>query len=161
MLNPAPNPRRLAACRAPLSAALLLMACAGPTLQIDNPEQHRVFVDGVEETRQELPFRYYGTVHCDVLPPYTPPGSRQPFRGQPFSGLPTRHAVVVEPPANPWWFPFDLPIELWSWARHGQTPTVVTAELTPRSNAEPVMPGVQPSDLRNINERAWQARISR
>jgi hypothetical protein len=156
MLNPAPNPRSLAACPASLSAALLLVGCAGPTLQIDNPNEHRVFVDGVEEARPELPFRYYGTVHCDVLPANAPPDSRQQFRG-----LPTRHAVVVAPPASPWWFPFDLPIELWSWARHGQTPTVIHAELTNRSNAEPILPGVQPSDLRNINERAWQARISR
>jgi hypothetical protein len=155
MHNPAPKLRSLT-CLASTAAALLLVGCAGPALQIDNPGQHRVFLDGVEETRQTLPFRYYGTLQCDVLPGAAVQGSREEFRN-----TPSRRAVAVRPPANPWMFPLDLPVELWAWAWHGQPPTTVTAELSPRSDAEPVLPGVQPSDLRSINERALQARISR
>jgi len=137
-------------------AILLLTACAGPALQIDNPGKHRVFLDGVEEARETVPFRYYGTMQCDVLPS----AEAQSPRAQ-FLNSPSRQLVTVPPPASPWLFPFDLPLELWSWARRGHPTTTVTAEMAPRGSAEQILPGVQPSGLRGINERAQQARISR
>ena len=141
--------------------AALTGGCAGPTLQIDNPAQHAVFVDGRQEAGRELPFRYYGTTAIDALPadlPVAPAQPDHPPRAD-LSQQPTRQLVVTAPPSSPWLFPLDLPLELVAWLWRGQPPAQAAITLQPAPAAG--SPEVRPQGETELVERATAARIQR
>ena len=143
------------------TVAALSTSCAGPTLQIDNSAQHAIFVDGRQEAGRELPFRYYGTTAVDALPadlPGTPTQPDHPPRAD-LSQQPARQLVVTAPPASPWLFPLDLPLELMVWLWRGQPPAQAAITLPPAPAAG--SPEVRPKGEPELVERATAARIQR
>lgn len=137
-----------------LLAAALASSCKGPRLQIDNPERHRVFVDGRSTTAESLPFRYYGVTRWDAIP--ADRDGKPDWRRRSAS-----REVEIAPPAPPFLFPFDLPMELATWLVGGTHDTTTTIEL-PHTDAQ----DRNESDLGNaeraaITERALAARASR
>lgn len=137
-----------------LLATMLASSCTGPRLHIDNPERHRVFVDGRLEASETLPFRYYGVTRWDAIP--------VDRDGEPdWSRRAASREVVIAPPAPLFLFPLDLPIELVVWLVGGTGDTTTTIEV-PRTDAQ----SRNESDLGNAEraattERALAARASR
>ncbi|MEO6596242.1 MAG: hypothetical protein ABIP94_15950 [Planctomycetota bacterium] len=136
-----------------LLAALAAAACTGPSLHIDNPDAHRVFIDGVEQTTPELKFRYYGTTRWDAQP--APEDGRPDWSLQPASEL-----VAVPEPASPWLFPLDFPLELLRRAVRGREDTTAAIAL-PATPPEQLLSAEAAPSLLQVTERALQARISR
>lgn len=137
-----------------LLATVLASSCTGPQLHLDNPEQHRVFVDGRITWAESLPFRYYGVTRWDAIP-----ADRD---GEPdWNRRAASREVAIPPPAPPFLFPLDLPIELATWLLGGTGDTTTTIDV-PRTDAQ----ARNESDLGNaeraaITERALAARASR
>lgn len=140
-----------------LAALLAVLACApactGPAMHIDNPDHHRVFVDGFEQRASDLPFRYYGTSRWDAQP--APKDGRPDWSLQPASG-----AVPIPAPAPMWLFPFDFPLELVQRALHGRQDVAAVIQLPPTPPGERMDVEATPN-LVQITERALQARIER
>ncbi|MGE3173510.1 MAG: hypothetical protein AB7O97_12870 [Planctomycetota bacterium] len=126
-------------------------ACTGPALRVeaDGPR----YVDGARLVRDELPFRYYGTLLVDTLPPDQPDGRAD------WSRLPQRTAVELPVPVTRWLFPLDLPVELLGRLFGG--PGDQAVQIAPRANPEPVVTGFQPAGLEPLRERALAARVQR
>lgn len=150
------RPRTAVLLQAPplLLATVLASSCTGPRLHLDNPERHRVFVDGRLTGAETLPFRYYGVTRWDAFP-----ADRD---GQPdWHRRPTSREVAIAPPAPPFLFPLDLPIELATWLLGGTGDTTTTIDV-PQSDAQ----ARNAWELGNaeraaITERALAARASR
>lgn len=134
-------------------------------MHLEQPAGQRVFVDGRVETRTELPFRYYGTTVLDALPgdaePAGPHTAGGPRKRADFSLRPVRTLVELPPPAEPWLFPLDFPLEVVHWLRHGAPPTRAAVAAAPVPESERVLPGVRPAGIEQVNERARAARVSR
>lgn len=131
-----------------------LAACTGPSLRLDEPDGHPLFLDGRATAAGETPFRYYGTAAWDALP-------RDVDGRADWSKRPTRGTVAVPPPAPPWLFPFDLPIELVALALHGrpdQTAAVRVDAAAPEPRGEAEIVNVE---LAGLAARARAARASR
>ena len=141
----------------PIAVALGLLAfaaCTGPATHIHNPDGHRVFVDGLETTKTELAFRYYGTSRWDATPADK---NRKPD----WELLPASQPLELPPPASPWLFPLDLPLELAHRAFFGRedASAMISLPATPRDwlfESE-----VRPPDLGHFTARALQARLNR
>ncbi len=147
------HPTRLS--RLTVLAACLAGACTGPATRVHNPAGHRVFVDGTAVAAQELPFRYYGTGWWSALPADV--GRDAPDWSLQVAGGP----IDQPPPASPWLFPVDFPIELVRRALLGRED--VTAEIVlpavpadQRIDAE-----VPPTGQTDLDARARRARIRR
>jgi hypothetical protein len=129
----------------------LLAACQGPALHIDNPEGHTVFLDGVQTTAVDIPFRYFGTTRWDAQPV-----DRDPLGD--WSLQPASKAVTISAPVSPVLFPFDLPLELLVWVVRGTVDTTTVIELPPT-------PAQQLAEaegaLGTLVQRAQEARVSR
>jgi len=137
-----------------LVAAGLAGSCTGPSTHLDNPGRHVCFVDGRLERRTELPFRYYGTSRVDALP--------ADLASEPdWSLQPSSQAVPMPPPASPWLFPFDFPIELVRRMLLGREDTAVVIALRPTPPELRVQPEIRPIGLEQVDERARAARIAR
>ena len=136
-------------------AALCLCACKGPALHLHNPEQHPVFVDGTAETRETLPFRYYGTTRWDALPRDV--DGEADWKRQPASQL-----VAIPPPASPLLFPLDLPLEFFDWLIHGKRSVSTTVTLPPNAaNSEQAPAEGDRAALGALRQRAQAAREQR
>jgi len=132
-----------------LLATLLASSCTGPRLHLDNPERHRVFVDGRLTGAESLPFRYYGVTRWNTIP-----ADRD---GKPdWQRRPASREVAIAPPAPPFLFPFDLPIELATWLLGGTGDTTTTIEVQARDESE-----LGNAERAAITERALAARASR
>jgi hypothetical protein len=149
---------RLAAIAAALTGISTTGACTGPRLHVDNPDRHRVLVDGVATAappplRLEVPFRYYGTTAVDTLPAAGADG--RPDWGH----RPRRTLVPIDAPASGWLFPLDFPIELAARALRGRGDVTVTATV---DAAPPPAEGELANAERGaVAERARAARIAR
>ena len=160
---------RLMTKRAPKQTLLLALAAfgaacqsAGPTLTIENPSGHVVYIDGRQvldgrgeaaEADRELPFRYYGATRCDVIPRVAERDG-VPIFDQRIHSIP----VALPPPASPWLFPLDLPLEAIDRLFHGRRDVVITAVATPRDRMEGSIPQEQ---LGELSARARAARSER
>ena len=132
-----------------LLATVLVISCTGPKLHLDNPERHRVFVDGRLTWAESLKFRYYGVTRWDAIP-----ADRD---GLPdWERRPASREIAIAPPAPPYLFPLDLPIELASWLLGGTGDTTTTIEVRARNEAE-----LGNAERAAITERALAARASR
>lgn len=101
----------------------------------------------------ELPFRYYGATRWDVLP-----NVRQDNGVPVFDEGPQSVEVELAPPASPWLFPFDFPIELIDRALHGRRDVKVTVSARPK----PMIQGeIPPEELGRLSARARAARSQR
>jgi hypothetical protein len=149
------SPRTLA-----VATALGLSACTGPVLHLEIPAGQHLFVDGRAESRTELPFRYYGTTVLDALPGDVPAAPNARSRAD-FGHRPSRTLVALPPPAELWLFPFDFPVEVVHWLRHGHQATRAAVAAVPVPAAERVLSGVRPTGIEQVNERARAARSSR
>jgi hypothetical protein len=133
---------------------LAFAACTGPATHIHNPDGHRVFVDGLETTKTELPFRYYGTSRWDATP-----ADKQ---GEPdWKLLPASQPLELPPPASLWLFPIDLPLELAHRAFFGREDTTATIRLPATPADMQIEAEVRPQDLGHFTARALQARLTR
>ena len=149
-------PRRTLASRLThaLSLMLVVAACTGPATRVSNPDGHRVFVDGQTLHREYLPFRYYGTSRWDAMPVDTPHGPDWSLR-------PSSGRIDLPPPATPWLFPFDFPLELLHRSFHGRGDVVANVSLPPAGPDVAIESEVTPAGLPNLLERAFAARTSR
>jgi hypothetical protein len=133
---------------------LALAACTGPATHIHNPDGHRVFVDGLETTKTELPFRYYGTSRWDATP--------ADQAGKPdWKLLPASQSLELPPPASLWIFPLDLPLELAQRAFSGREDTSAFIRLPATPQEWQFESEVRPPDLPRFTARALQARLTR
>lgn len=160
---------RLMTKRAPTQTLLLVLAAlggacrsAGPTLTVKNPSGHAVYIDGRQvldgrgdpaEADLELPFRYYGATRCDVIP-RVDERDGVPIFDQRIRSFP----VALPPPASPWLFPLDLPLEAIDRLLHGRRDVVITAAARPRDRMEGSIPQEQ---LGELSARARAARSER
>ena len=142
-------------------AASLATGCStyrprAPQLAIDNPGEHRLFVDGRElATDEPLKFRYYGVTRWDLLPRV------QVENGLPaFDHLPASGAVAITAPASPWLFPLDFPLEVVDRLLHGRRDQRVTARATARENG-PGGTTISRQELSRLSARARAARARR
>jgi hypothetical protein len=131
-----------------------LAACTGPSLRLDEPDGHPLFVDGQATTAGETPFRYYGTTVWDALP-------RDVDGRADWSRRPTRGTVAVPPPAPLWLFPFDLPVELVHRALHGRPDQAVAVEVAPATPEPRGEAEIVNVELARLAARARAARSSR
>jgi hypothetical protein len=129
-------------------------ACTGPSTHVHNPDGHRVFVDGQALASERLPFRYYGTSRWDADPADT-------ARGPDWSLQPASGRIDLPPPASPWLFPLDLPLELARRALFGREDVIVAVELPPAGADLAIEPEVPPAGLPELVDRAIAARIRR
>jgi len=133
---------------------LAFAACTGPATHIHNPDGHRVFVDGLETTKTELPFRYYGTSRWDATP--------ADQAGKPdWKLLPASQSLELPPPASLWIFPLDLPLELAQRAFSGREDTSASIRLPATPQEWQFESEVRPPDLPRFTARALQARLTR
>lgn len=159
-MRPSPMRHRLMGTRRTLLlVALGTIACRGPSLHVDNPEGHPVFVDGVRlpdaaDGVHTLPFRYYGTTRWDAVPKDL--DGDADWERQPASA-----AVTIAPPAPALLFPLDLPIELVHWILRGQPATTTAVALPRSSTAELVATAPGNSQLGAVRQRAQAARTRR
>lgn len=130
-------------------------ACTGPATHVDNPRGHRVFVDGHATSASELPFRYYGTSRWNALPADTDAG-RADWRLLPDGG-----ATELPPPASPWFFPLDFPLEVVRRVVLGREDVTTHVELPPTPADQVVETGVPPTGQLELVERAHRARTAR
>jgi len=142
-----------------LLLALGTIACRGPSLHLDNPDGHPVFVDGVRlppatDGTHTLPYRYYGTTRWDAVPKDL--DGDADWEHQPASAT-----VTIAPPAPPLLFPLDLPIELVSWLLHGKPPTTAVVALPHSSAAELAATAPANRQLGAVQQRAMAARSRR
>ena len=138
-----------------MAAVLVGAACQGPALHVVNEGGHRVFVDGVETDEPTLPFRYYGATRWDALP------IEPDERGLPrFALSPASGTVRVPPPASPWLFPLDLPVELVVRLLHGRRDATANVELSPRTDATSDRE-IPTAELGALSGRARTARVAR
>ena len=129
-------------------------ACTGPALHLENPDDHTVFLDGVQTKAGTKPFRYYGSTRWDALPADRDGKLDLAHR-------PTSQHVEIPPPANPWLFPLDFPLELLSRLVAGRPDTTTTVRVQgppPEVRTEEEM---VKSELPQLTERAREARASR
>ena len=170
--------------RAPTTTFLLVLAAVGagcqspgPKLTLENPDREQVFLDGRQilsgnekpdpdaiapgevdsesalQSIAELPFRYYGATRWDVLP------NVRVDNGVPvFDEGPESVVVDIEPPASPWLFPFDFPIEAVDRLLHGRRDTTVTVRAAKKRMIEGEIP---PDELGKLSARARAARSER
>ena len=141
----------------PTAVALGLLAfaaCTGPATHIHNPDGHRVFVDGLETAKTELPFRYYGTSRWDATP--VDKGGRPDW-----NLLPASQAIDLPPPVTPWIFPLDLPLELAHRAFSGREDSNTTIRLPVTPAEMQIEAEARPPDLGHFTARALQARVLR
>jgi hypothetical protein len=171
-----------------LVSSAFVAACTGPSLHVHNPDEHRVFIDGValaatsqaEPNQLEL-FDGEG-IDAPALPvqpvePDMPLASRSlPFRyygatrwdalprdlgdNADFNHRPTSRIVQLPAPVSPWLFPLDLPLEILSWVVSGPTQhtTTVAVDITP---PEQRVGETAPVDLGSFADRARAARSQR
>lgn len=130
-------------------------ACTGPTLRVENPGGHPLFLDGLAAKPGTKPFRYYGTTRWDALPADLPKGRPD------WQHRPTSQHVAVPPPVSPWIFPLDFPLELLVRLANGRADatTVVAVEPVapdPRTETE-----IANLELAALTQRALQARVAR
>ncbi|MCA8976988.1 MAG: hypothetical protein KDC98_19855 [Planctomycetes bacterium] len=153
---------RLAAAMPPRIAALIAIAgvgagaCAGPgpATVIANPQQHRCFLDGVQQQRRHVPFRFYGTSRIDVVP--------ADVRGRPdWSRRPGSIAVQLSPPVSPWLFPLDFFAEIYERTANGPGDATVTVAAEPIAPEMQIDPEARPAGIDELNQRAHAARIAR
>ncbi|MCK5941677.1 MAG: hypothetical protein KAI24_06900 [Planctomycetes bacterium] len=166
-----------------LALAGLATACntPGPTLTIANPERERVYLDGRQvlhgregldpppearaadqdaqdreralESVVELKFRYYGTTRWDVLP-----NVREDSGVPVFDELPNSAEVEITPPASPWLFPFDFPLEIVDRTLFGRRDREVV--VAPKQK-QPIGGEIPQDDLGKLSARARAARSAR
>ncbi len=135
-------------------AVCALAACEGPRTIVANPDEHPTFVDGRRLAADSLPFRYYGTSRWDALPK---DGERRPD----FARQPASAAIELPPPASPWLFPFDFPLEVLRRLTVGREDVTATVALPPTPPEQVVHSGVRPVEVDQLAERAAAARILR
>jgi len=140
-------------------ATLLAGACTGPHTHIDNPQEHRVFLDGRQTQAQSMPFRYYGTSRWDAQPKdYI--ASNGELRAD-WNLVPASQTFEQPEPVTPWLFPFDFPLELLSLLTSGQETFEAKVELPATREEDRPSADVRPIELDRLAERARQARILR
>ena len=155
--------------RAPTKTLLLLLAATGaacrspgPELTMQNPGGDVVFLDGKRvldgdapdaEPARALPFRYYGVTRWDVLP------NIEERNGVPlFDRGPQSAEVELAPPASPWLFPFDFPLEALDRLIYGRRDVTVEAIAAPKQRIEGAIPQ---DELGKLSARARAARSKR
>ena len=155
--------------RAPTTTLLFVLAASGaacrspgPEMTVQNPGGHVVFLDGKRvldgnaleaEPTRVLPFRYYGVTRWDVLP------NIQEQDGVPmFDVGPQSAEVDLAPPANPWLFPFDFPLEALGRLLYGRQDAEITAEAAAKQRIEGAIPQ---DELGKLSARARAARSER
>ena len=162
--------------RARTTTLLLLAAAAaacntpGPRLRLENPERHAVFLDGRRVATErapdaarapdalpdgvaEVPFRYYGATRWDVLPTVSEDDGVPRFDRAPQSAV-----VALPPPANPWLFPLDFPLELIRRTWSGRRDVVVEVRAAPK---EPLQGEIPQETFGELSARARAARGAR
>src|SRR5690606_18144942 len=119
--------------------------CTGPKLRLKNPDEHAVFLDGRQVHKQTQNYRYYGTTRWDTLP------TVREDNGVPvFENMPHSETVVIPPPASPWLFPFDLPLEViyrTILGRPDQEVTVAAIQKPPEQRVRLEIPSEELSKL--------------
>ncbi|MBZ0150760.1 MAG: hypothetical protein K8J09_04440 [Planctomycetes bacterium] len=135
-------------------ATMLCAACAGPELHLHNPAGHRVFLDGVLTSAETVPFRYYGNLRCDAEPADV--DGRADFAHRPHS-----EDIELAPPASPWLFPLDFPLEVLAWVANGERAAAIAIELPVTSAAERLDGNIPPTGLGSFVDRARAARGQR
>jgi hypothetical protein len=130
-------------------------ACTGPTLQIENPDRHLAFRDGVTAPGKPMPFRYFGVTTIDAQP-------ADDHRGRAdWSRTPKRQTVAIPPPAPGWLFPLDLPIALVDRLLHGRGDRTVQAEVGTTPIIGATGNDAADAELAAIAARAQAARVTR
>jgi hypothetical protein len=149
-----PESRFLAYCRPVWLAAAA--ACTGPALHLECADP--LFVDGVREPRDEVPFRYYGTTRLSAQPMRSMPGDdpRPDWDRQP-SAL----DVAIPPPITGWLFPLDLPLELLRRGLFGREDARAALALPPTPADLAVHGEVEPVGADVARARALLARVAR
>ena len=115
-----------------------------------------MFVDGMATSEPMLPFRYYGVSRWDALPVDTQANGRPSWALQPGSG-----AIELPPPASPWLFPLDLPLELARRIVFGREDVTATIVLPPTPADQRIDAEVAPTGQSGLVDRAQKARTSR
>ncbi|MFK7741079.1 MAG: hypothetical protein AB8H80_12235 [Planctomycetota bacterium] len=145
---------------------LTLQSVAGAT------DEHALFVDGAKKEgagpdrwladgpippqTYSLPFRYYGTTRWDALPVVPVENGVPRFDREPASA-----EVVVEPPASPWLFPLDFPIEVFDRLVNGRRDLTVPIDVPPKSQEEQDWRQIPREALSEMTARARAARVAR
>ncbi len=130
----------------------LAAACTGPSLHVDNPSRHDVFVDGVATPAAVVPFRYYGTFAIDTLPADRADGKPD------WDHRATRALVPVPAPVSGWLFPLDFPLELADRLLHGRRDRTVPVAVDRAAAAGEQLTA---EALAATAARAHAARVSR
>lgn len=136
------------------AAALLLVACAGPTLTVAPTEPASAhYVDGQRLEGPTMLLPYYGTAALDAFPIPGPGTSTE------LTWLPRRTVAEWPEPITPWLFPLDFPAEcLWHLVR-GRGDRVVEAPLL--ANPEPAVAPFPLPGTGELRRRAYAARAAR
>lgn len=140
-----------------MASLALAAACHAPSTHLDNPGQHTCYLDGVQETRDEVPFRFYGTSRIDVIPA----NLNAPQAGPDFEHQPTSVLVTTPVPANPWLFPLDFVLEAADRMVSPPQDQTVAIAPTPTPPEQRTEPGVRPAGLDALSQRAAAARTWR
>ena len=135
-------------------------ACTGPSLHLDNPGTHTVYLDGKSSQRLEVPFRYYGTTRWDAEPADVKERANGPWVPD-WRHLPTSRTVEIPAPASPWLFPLDLPLELLARLANGRTDVHTSIELQPAPLESRIEAELLQTEMPALRQRAQEARIAR
>lgn len=149
-----PRTNRRASPAACALVGLALCSCTGPRLLVEDRGKHDVFLDGRRIYDDEVKFRYYGTTRWDALPADRDGALDWTLR-------PASQEVAITPPAPPWLFPLDFPLEMlvWTFGGGGDTTTRIVLPTTDaQRRAESELGNAQ---LAAMAERAVAARRSR
>ncbi len=119
-----------------------------------NPDGHVVFVDGARVPTPSLPFRYYGVARWDALP-------KDNDGRADWDHVPTSEPFVIRPPASPWLFPLDLPLELLARAASGRPDTTIEIAVRPRPADPRSEREFTNAESTAVAARAHDARIAR
>jgi len=155
VISPSARPGAAFAAALPALVALFASACVGPRTEIDNPAGHRVFLDGTAVNDESVPFRYYGESRWDALPADRPGGDPD------WSQQPSSQPILLPPPASPWLFPLDLPLETLRRVVYGREDVTARITLAPTPANERIESEVAPTGQVDLVQRAVRARLAR
>ena len=140
----------------------MLAACHAPSTHLDNPGRHTCYLDGVQETRDEVPFRFYGTSRVDVIPAAGTASDGGDAMAEPdFDHQPTSILVTTPVPASRWLFPLDFVLEAVGRIVAPPPDQRVAVAPAPTPPEQVTEPGVRPAGLDALGQRAAAARTWR